>query len=400
MSESTGRPLPLAGVRVIEFCQTIMGPSCGLVLADLGADLIKVEPAPNGDKTRKLSGFGAGFFAAFNRNKRGIAIDVKSDKGREVAQKLIEGADVVIENYAPGTMERLGIGYDEMSKCNPGLIFCSLKGFLSGPYENRLALDEVVQFMGGLAYMTGPKGQPLRAGSSVIDIMGGTYGVIGILCALRDREATGKGQMVRGALYESVALLMMQHMAGGALLGKEVPPMTERQRAWCVYETFETKEGDQIFIGITSDNHWERFCKRFGHKDLLADPALKTNEDRVANPDRVRPPVASACLAHTKAELCELAEEIGIPFAPVAKTEDLFDDPQLNAGGRMCETVLPNGETVKLPRIPVEVGEHQFGLRHQPPEIGQHSREILVELGYDEGEVAELESAGAIKSLA
>ena len=400
MSESTRRPLPLAGVRVIEFCQTIMGPSCGLVLADLGADLIKVEPAPNGDKTRKLSGFGAGFFAAFNRNKRGIAIDVKSDKGREVAQKLIEGADVVIENYAPGTMERLGIGYDEMSKCNPGLIFCSLKGFLSGPYENRLALDEVVQFMGGLAYMTGPKGQPLRAGSSVIDIMGGTYGVIGILCALRDREATGKGQMVRGALYESVALLMMQHMAGGALLGKEVPPMTERQRAWCVYETFETKEGDQIFIGITSDNHWERFCKRFGHKDLLADPALKTNEDRVANPDRVRPPVASACLAHTKAEMCEIAEEIGIPFAPVAKTEDLFDDPQLNAGGRMCETVLPNGETVKLPRIPVEVGEHQFGLRHQPPEIGQHSREILVELGYDEGEVAELESAGAIKSLA
>jgi crotonobetainyl-CoA:carnitine CoA-transferase CaiB-like acyl-CoA transferase len=377
-----------------------MGPSCGLVLADLGADLIKVEPAPNGDKTRKLSGFGAGFFAAFNRNKRGIAIDVKSDKGREVAQKLIKGADVVIENYAPGTMERLGIGYDEMSKCNPGLIFCSLKGFLSGPYENRLALDEVVQFMGGLAYMTGPKGQPLRAGSSVIDIMGGTYGVIGILCALRDREATGKGQMVRGALYESVALLMMQHMAGGALLGKEVPPMTERQRAWCVYETFETKEGDQIFIGITSDNHWERFCKRFGHKDLLADPTLKTNEDRVANPDRVRPPVAKACLAHTKAEMCEIAEEIGIPFAPVAKTEDLFDDPQLNAGGRMCETMLPNGETVKLPRIPVEVGEHQFGLRHQPPEIGPHSREILVELGYDEDEVAKLESAGAVKSLA
>ena len=398
LSEENGAPLPLDGIRVVEFCQTIMGPSCGLVLADLGADLIKVEPAPGGDKTRKLSGFGAGFYAAFNRNKRGVAIDIKSDAGREVAQKLIESADVVIENYAPGTMDRLGIGYEEMSKRNPGLIFCSLKGFLSGPYENRLALDEVVQFMGGLAYMTGPVGQPLRAGSSVIDIMGGTYGVIGVLCALRDRERTGKGQMVKGALYESVSLLMMQHMAGGALLEKPVPPMTARQRAWCVYECFETKEGDQIFIGITSDNHWERFCKRFGHENLLADPELKTNEDRVANPDRVRPPVAIACKKHTKAEMCAIAEEIGIPFAPVATTEDLYDDPQLNAEGRMCETILPNGKSVKLPRIPVEVGDHQFELRRQPPEIGEHTREVLSELGYDENDVTTLEESGAVKS--
>lgn len=400
LSEVNAAPLPLAGVRVIEFCQTIMGPSCGLVLADLGADLIKVEPAPGGDKTRKLSGFGAGFYTAFNRNKRGVAIDVKSERGREVAEKLIEGADVVIENYAPGTMERLGIGYEQMSKRNPGLIFCSLKGFLSGPYEDRLALDEVVQFMGGLAYMTGPVGQPLRAGSSVIDIMGGTYGVIGILCALRDRDHTGKGQMVKGALYESVTMLMMQHMAGGALLQKPVPPMTARQRAWCVYECFETKEGDQIFIGITSDNHWRRFCERFGHQALLDDPELKTNEDRVANPDRVKPLVEAACIAHTKAEMCAIAEEIGIPFAPVATTEDLYEDPQLNAGGRMCETILPDGRTVKLPRIPVEVGDHQFSLRRQPPEIGEHTREVLAELGYGEEDIAELENTGAVKSEA
>ncbi|PPR62644.1 MAG: Succinyl-CoA--L-malate CoA-transferase beta subunit [Alphaproteobacteria bacterium MarineAlpha4_Bin2] len=398
MSEGTAAPLPLDEVRVIEFCQTIMGPSCGLVLADLGADLIKVEPAPGGDKTRRLSGFGAGFYTAFNRNKRGVAIDVKSKEGREVAQKLIEDADVVIENYAPGTMDRLGIGYEEMSKRNPKLIFCSLKGFLSGPYENRLALDEVVQFMGGLAYMTGPQGQPLRAGSSVIDIMGGTYGVIGILCALRDRQHTGKGQLVKGALYESVTLLMMQHMAGGAMLQKPVPPMTARQRAWCIYECFETKDGDQIFIGITSDNHWERFCQRFGHEGLLEDPALKTNEDRVANPDRVRPPVKDACKAHTKAEMCAIAEEIGIPFAPVSTTEDLYDDPQLNAGGRMCETILPDGRTVKLPRIPVEVGDHQFALRRQPPEIGEHTREVLGELGYSLDDIATLEASGAVKS--
>ena len=398
MSECNDVQLPLEGLRVIEFCQTIMGPSCGLVLADLGADLIKVEPAPGGDRTRNLSGFGAGFFTAFNRNKRGVAINIKSDQGRAVAQKLIESADVVIENYAPGTMDRLGVGYREMSKLNPKLIFCSLKGFLSGPYENRLALDEVVQFMGGLAYMTGPEGRPLRAGSSVIDIMGGTYGVIGILCALRDREHSGKGQLVKGALYESVTLLMMQHMAGGAMLQKPVPPMTVRQRAWCVYECFETKEGDQIFIGITSDNHWERFCRRFGHQGLLNDPNLKTNEDRVANPERVRPLVADACKEYTKAEMSQIAEDIGIPFAPVATTEDLYDDPQLNEGGRMCETILPDGRTVKLPRIPVEVGKHEFGIRRQPPVIGEHTQEVLEELGYSSEEVHALEKSGFIKS--
>ncbi|MGB0555602.1 MAG: CoA transferase, partial [Alphaproteobacteria bacterium] len=213
-----------------------------------------------------------------------------------------------------------------------------------------------------------------------------------------DRDRTGEGQMVKSALYESVTMLMMQHMAGGALLQKPVPPMTARQRAWCVYECFETKEGDQIFIGITSDNHWDRFCKRFGHEALLDDPELKTNEDRVANPDRVKPLVEDACKAHTKAEMSAIAEEIGIPFAPVATTEDLYEDAQLNAGGRMCETILPDGRTVKLPRIPVEVGDHQFALRRQPPEIGEHTREVLAELGYGDDDVAEMEGLGVVKS--
>ncbi len=391
-------PLPLADIRVIEFCQTIMGPSCGLVLADLGADVIKVEPAPGGDKTRRLSGFGAGFFTAFNRNKRSIAIDLKHPAGREAAQRLVAGADVVIENYAPGTMDRLGVGWEEMSKRNPRLVYCALKGFLSGPYEHRLALDEVVQYMAGLAYMTGPPGRPLRAGSSVIDILGGTFAVVAILAALRERERTGRGQLVKSALYESTALLMMQHMAGGAVLQREVPPMSTRLGAWAIYETFDTKDGEQVFIGITSDNHWERFCRRFGHEALLDDPDLKTNEDRLANRERIRPLVAAAVAAHTKEEIMAIAEEIAIPFAPVAKTEDLFDDPQLNAGGRMCVTRLPDGRTTKLPRLPIEVGSHDLGLRRQPPEVGEHTREVLAEIGLGAEEIARLEAEGAIRT--
>ena len=396
-SDATGTDvLPLDGVRVVEFCQTIMGPSCGLVLADLGADVIKVEPAPDGDKTRRLHGFAAGFFPSFNRNKRSVALDLKSEAGVALAHKLIEKADVVIENYAPGTMERLGCGYDTLSALNPRLIYCAMKGFLSGPYENRPALDEVVQYMAGLAYMTGPPGRPLRAGASIIDIMGGTYGAMGIMAALRDRDRTGKGQFVKSALFESTAFLMMQHMTSEVVTGQEVPPMPNRRGAWAVYEVFKTADDDQIFIGITSDNHWRRFCQHFGRQDLLEDPALKTNEDRVRARDRVIPICTEIFGRHTKAELADICEKIGIPFAPVARTRDLFDDPQLNAHGRLLPTRMPDGQMTKLPRLPVEIGEHDLGLRRQPPEIGEHTHEVLAELGLDEKAVAALEAQGII----
>jgi len=226
--------LPLSGVRVLEFCHAIMGPTAGLILADLGADVIKVEPA-DGDTTRRLVGFAAGFFPTFNRNKRSFAVDLKSKEGLALLHRLAKTADAVVENYAPGTMDRLGCGYADLSKTNPRLIYCALKGFLSGPYEHRPALDEVVQFMGGLAYMTGPPGQPLRAGSSVVDIVGGMFAVIGIQAALRERERTGRGQMIKSALFESTAFLMAQHMAGQAVTGRAPPPMPAREGGWAIY---------------------------------------------------------------------------------------------------------------------------------------------------------------------
>jgi crotonobetainyl-CoA:carnitine CoA-transferase CaiB-like acyl-CoA transferase len=387
--------LPLAGVRILEFCHTIMGPTAGLILADLGADVIKIEP-PGGDHTRRLSGFAAGFFAAFNRNKRSIAIDLKSGEGRALLHRLAATADVVLENYAPGTMDRLGCGYDDFAKINPRLIYCALKGFLSGPYEHRPALDEVVQFMGGLAYMTGPPGQPLRAGASVVDIMGGMFAVIAIQAALRERERTGRGQFLKSALYESTTFLMAQHMAGQAVTGCAPPPMPAREGAWAIYEPFLTADSEQIFVGLTSDGQWRRFCEHFARHDLLQNPAYRTNEDRVRERPTLRPIVADIVARHGRNELAELFDRIDIPFAPVAKPADLFDDPQLNAGGGMHEIDFPNGARAKIPRLPIEMSNHDFAMQRQAPAIGEHTTEILGELGLAPEEIAALTKRGII----
>ncbi len=392
--------LPLEGIRVLEFCHTIMGPIAGMLLADLGADVIKIEPAPGGDTTRRLQGFASGFFFAFNRNKRSLAIDLKSAEGRALIYRLVANTDVVLENFGPGTMDRLGCGYAEFSKLNSRLVYCTLKGFLSGPYEHRPALDEVVQYMAGLAYMTGPPGQPLRAGASVIDIMGGMFAVIAIQAALRERERTGRGQLVKSALFESTAFLMTQHMAGQAVTGRPPPPMPAREGAWGIYETFKTADGELIFIGLTSDNHWRLFCQHFERTDLLENPKYATNQHRVKERPAIRLVVAECVGRLTLAELTELFDRIGIPFAPVAKPGDLFDDPQLNAGGRMLDIEFKDGVRAKMPRLPIEMGAHDFGLRRQAPSIGQHSAEILGEAGLSKAEVDDLRARGIVNGAA
>ena len=380
--------LPLEGVRVVEFAHMVMGPSCGLVLADLGAEVIKVEPL-EGDNTRRLMGAGAGFYAMFNRNKKSLALDLKKFEGREVALRLIDGADALTENFRPGALEKMGFGYEDLKTRNPRLVYCTMKGFLSGPYERRPALDEVVQMMGGLAYMTGLPDRPLRVGSSVNDIMGGMFAAIGILAALREREKTGKGQLVRSALYENTAFLVAQHVAQLAITGEEPPPMAVKKPAWGVYDIFPTKDADRLFVGVVTDTQWEVFCREFGAAELAADERLKTNALRVKARDWLLPTLEEILRRHAKAELEAKLEAIGLPFAPVARPRDLLEDPHLNAGG-MVETQDPRGFDFKVPGLPLELDGARLPLRKQPPGVSQDARDLLASLGYDAGQIERL----------
>ncbi len=395
------RPEPIPdrafdGIRVLEFCHTVMGPSCGMLFADLGAEVIKIEPAPDGDVTRRLKGFVAGTFSYFNRNKESIGINLKTEAGRDLAHRLIRDADVLIENYGPGTAERLGIGFDEVSRINPKLIYCSLKGFMSGPYEQRVALDEVVQYMSGLAYMTGPPGRPLRAGASVVDILGGVFGVIAILAALRRRDKTGQGGKVQSGLFETAAFLVGQHMAGERVTGIPSQPMPARRRGWAIYETFTAKDGEPIFIGLTSNRHWEVFCDLAGRRDLARDERYSTNEKRLAEYDTLRPIVAAIVAHHNGRAFVDLLSARAIPTALVAEPKDLFEDPHLNAGNHLVETRLTTGAMAKLPRLPIEIDGMELDLVRQPPDFGEHTRDILARHGYSQAQIEELLRSGAV----
>jgi crotonobetainyl-CoA:carnitine CoA-transferase CaiB-like acyl-CoA transferase len=387
---------PLTGIRVLEFSHAVLGPACGLMLADMGAEVIRIERALDGDDTRRLKGFGLGYFPFFNRNKKSIAVDLKTDAGQAIVQKLVATADVLVENFAPGTMDRLGFGYDTLSVLNPHLIYCSLKGFMSGPYEQRVALDEVVQMMSGLAYMTGPPGQPLRVGASVIDIMGGLFGALGVLTALRERDTTGRGRLVQNGLFETAAFVMGHHMAYAALSGEAAPPMPARVSAWSIYRTFTTLEGELVFVGVTSDKHWQRFCHAFGREDLLTNADLKRNNDRIAARDWLFPDLERMFAAMPRAEALRRCEQAEIPFAPIARPEDLFTDPHLNTSGSLLPTTLPGGAQVKLPRLPVLLDGAGWGLRADPPQLGAHTRAVLREMGYNDAELTRLAAAGVI----
>jgi crotonobetainyl-CoA:carnitine CoA-transferase CaiB-like acyl-CoA transferase len=398
---------PLAGLKVLEFTHTVMGPTAGLIFAELGADVIKVEPAPHGDRTRALGGFAAGFFGAFNRNKRSLAVDLKRDTGQAVIRRLIPLTDLIIENYGPGTMERLGCGYEQLAPLNDRLVYLALKGYLAGPYQDRPALDEVVQFQTGLAYMTGPPGRPLRAGASVIDILGAVFGVVAAQAALAERTRTGRGQRVGSALFESAAFLMSTHMAGIAVTGQDMPPMPARRGAWAIYEVFPTAGDGQLFIGVTSDQQWNRFVAEFDLHELAADPRLASNLMRVQERAWLIPALKSVIARYPQQEVQARCERAEVSCSPVAKPADLFTDAHLLARGGLLDVFVSrlggeNGPKVGLPALPVEFGDDRArpSIRRQAPLMGEHNGEILTEAGYSAREIAGLRAEQIIADAA
>jgi crotonobetainyl-CoA:carnitine CoA-transferase CaiB-like acyl-CoA transferase len=395
-TSATDRPAPLAGLRVVEFTHMVMGPAVGAILVELGAEVIKVEPI-GGDATRQLLGSGAGYFSMYNRNKRSVCLDLKDPRGLELAKRLAASADVVVENFRAGTMDKLGLGYEALAALNPRLIYCSEKGFLSGPYEHRTALDEVAQMMGGLAYMTGPPGRPLRAGSSVIDVTGGMFGAIGVLAALEERHRTGRGRKVASALFETTVYLVGQHMAQKAVTGQAAKPMPVRISAWAIYDVFETADGEQVFVGVVSDSLWEKFCAAFELAELGDDPRYRTNSQRVQARDALLPQVRALFKGYTKAALVAKLERTGLPFAPIGRPEDLFDDPHLLASGGLGDVTLADGTRAQLPLLPMELNGQRPTQGGTLPAVGAHTREVLRSLGVTDAECDALAAGKAIQ---
>ena len=392
------RPLPLAGITLVEFSHMVMGPTCGMILGDLGAEVIKVEPLA-GDNTRRLIGSGAGFFRMFNRNKQSIALDLATPKGREIAERLVATADVVSENFKPGLMAKHGLDYPTLSEKYPRLVYVSHKGFLPGPYEHRTALDEVVQMMAGLAYMTGPPGQPLRAGSSVNDIMGGMFGAIGVLAALRERDTTGRGQQVQSGLFENCVLLAGQHMQQFAVTGTPAPPMPGRNtRAWGIYDIFNAQDG-QIFLAVVTDTQWPIFCNAFGLGELATDTRLDSNKKRVLARDWMIPELQRRLSAFPVAELQRRFEANGLPVAPIVRPEQLFDDPHLIQSGGLAPLLTDTGEETQVPTLPITLGGRRLGPRRGLPKVGADTREVLTRLGYGEADIEAL-AAGNVVGIA
>ncbi|PUA19118.1 CaiB/BaiF CoA-transferase family protein [Glaciimonas sp. PCH181] len=379
MNIPINNPLPLQGVRVIEFSHMVMGPTCGMILADLGAEVIKIEP-PNGDKTRKMSGVGLGFFRTFNRNKKSVVLDINTPEGLATTKELIGQCDVMLENFRPGFMQKLGLDYQSLSRSFPGLIYVSHKGFLPGPYENRLALDEVVQMMAGLSYMTGPPGRPLRAGASVNDIMGGMFGAIGVLAALWERCTTGRGQEVQSALFENCAFLVSSHMQQAAMSGEAPPPMPARASPWSVYDVFTLADGQQLFIAAVSDKQWNLLCSVLERQDLLDDPSLRTNDQRVAIRPAVLERLGQILQHHKIDELSAKLEAAGLPYAPIGRPDQLLQDPHLKASGGLVPMQTEDGGTTDVVLLPMLMAGRRLGVQRPLPAIGEHTEQILAQL--------------------
>ncbi|MVT65382.1 CoA transferase [Bradyrhizobium pachyrhizi] len=376
----TGNGLPLEGVRVVEMTHMVMGPACGMILAQLGAEVIKVEP-PAGDKTRSLGGMGVSFFPLFNRGKRSVVLDFAKPEDRDTMHRLLASADVFLENFRDGQLDKQGLGAEELRQKYPQLIIAGHKGFLSGPYDHRPALDEVVQMMSGLAAMTGTREKPQRVGSSANDIMGGMFGVISILAALyQKRGGKADGADIRIGLFENCLFLVAQHMVEYEMTGRKPRSMPEREHAWPIYDIFDAAGGDRIFIGVVTEGHWQSFCREFGLTEFADDPTLRSTTDRIMARDRIIPRVAEVIKGWNVADLSARLDALNICFSPINRPEDLLQDPHVLRPGGLVNNLNADGKPFRVPALPLEWNGRNIGEGLKVPVLGADTEAVRAEL--------------------
>lgn len=389
--------LPLSGVKVLELSHIVAGPSGGLILGDLGADVIKIEHPETGDTARSHGNNGQTFYS-FNRNKKYLALDLRKPGGKKIFEQLVAQSDVVFDNFAPGALKRLGLDYAWGRKINPRIIYCSVKGFLPGPYADRPFLDELAQMAGGLAYLTGMKDQPMRAGASITDIGAATYGVIGILSALYRREQTGVGDNIEAGLYETIVFWVSQYITGAQMSGVNPQPRGTRSSGmgdtmgWGVYRLFPTIDEKQIFIAVTGNRHWAGLCDALGFDDWKKLPEFNSNRKRSAQKPRIAERVKAVVETLPYDEVAQRLYKALVPFSPVNTPMDLINEKQMNEGNRWMNLKVGDKQ-FKLPKLPISMGQTaDFEVREPPGNLGEHTDTILATLGYTAADIQKLKS--------
>lgn len=389
--------LPLKGVRVLELSHIVAGPSGGMMLGDLGADVIKIEHPSTGDTARSQANQGNTFYT-YNRNKQFLALDLRQAKGKAIFEKLVKQSDIVLDNFAPGAMKRLGLDYSWGSKVNPRIIYCSVKGFLPGPYGDRPFLDELAQMAGGIAYLTGFEGKPMRAGASITDIGAATYGVMGILAALYRREQTGVGDCIEAGLYETVVFWISQYITGAQLSGKNPPPRGEqtsgmgKAMGWGVYQLFPTKDGTQVFIAVTGNRHWTGLCDALGFDDWKNAPEFNNNRKRTAEKWRIAERITEAVKQLTYEDITARLYKALVPYSPVGTPLSILGDKHMGEADRWMQLKVGD-KAFKVPKMPFSMsGTQDFEAQKQPAFLGEHTDAILASLGYTQSDIDALKA--------
>jgi crotonobetainyl-CoA:carnitine CoA-transferase CaiB-like acyl-CoA transferase len=393
---------PLTGVKVIELCHVMAGPVCGLMLADMGADVIKVEKIPGGDDTRRtvppaIEGEAASFMM-MNRNKRGIAVDLKTDEGKKILRRLLQDSDVVTENYRRGTMERLGLGYETLKEANPRLIYCAISGFgRTGPYADRGGFDLIAQGMSGLMSITGegPGRPPVKVGAPITDITAGILGAMGILAALHARTQTGKGQLVDTSLFEAGIVHTFWQSAIALATGVAPGPLGSAHPLNAPYEAFATKDG-YINLGAANQATWLRTIELLGRSDLAEDPRFKEASGRLVNRGVLAETLAKEFRKRTSAEWLAALEQAKVPAGPVFDVMQMHADPQTRARGMVVEVNHSKIGAMKTLGAPVKFSATPGGVHRSAPIFGEHTGEVLREYGFSDAEIERMAASGAI----